>query len=652
MLRQTLITKFTCILFIFMFKGSGLFAQEPAFDSVHITPDSVIVFRDSVLIPLSDTIILIESGTHYRIRKNHYNKSRNFYDSVYHKTHKKDITKKIYKLVLSYNPREDLKNAGEHKVAKNSFEEHAGKTISSIQFVKVDILEGSVQDTLKFAITGFGKALNKTHFHTHDRALQNHMLIEVGDLLEPGIIADNERILRNLPAIEDVRIVIVPDSTNVNRVDLLVITKDIFPVAFSASASSFEKFRAGLSHNNLFGLTHELGVKLMYDKDYKDPLGYELRNNYRNVAGSFINYSIIWIDAFYNEHLRLNASKGFLTPHTKYGGAVDFGWNRDRYEIETSDTTISGQYNSNYEDVWMGRSFLLGGQNSRKNLIFSARYRRVEFTEHPFISADSNLAFHGNSIYYGKIAYSKLNYYKVNMVRSYGISENIPFGFLSGLTFAYMDGTYLNRGYMGVHVAAAKYIDKFGYLTGNVISGGFYRKGQVSQGQFETNLYYHTPLLTINRYKYRQFIWIRYRKALTKDVERTFNFEGTIRNLDQEYIYGNSDLLIKTEMILFSPWYYYGFRFAPFLFADLGWISYGSDAFSGGSHYSALGLGFRIRNESLAFKNIIISFGYLPNTRSKQDKWFYDFSMGEGPLINIMSIQKPYILRREMIFPY
>lgn len=656
MFRQDYIFVKACILVLFLFHGGVLFAQDQkpllSWDTVHITRDSVIVFRDSVLIPLSDTVILIKAGTHYKIRKNQYHKSRDFYDSVYYKTHNKGITEEIYKLVLSHRPQEETKNAGEHQVAKNSFEEYKGKTIRTIRFVKVDIMEGSVEDTLKFAVTGFGKLLNNTHINTHDWILRKFMLVNVGDPVAPGIIADNERLLRDLPGIEEVRFVIVPDSGNVDIVDLIVITKDIFSIGFSASASSLKKFSASAWDNNILGLAHEFGVKLLHDSYYIDPLGYELKTNYRNFMGTFINGSLTWIDAFYTQRLRLNFSKDFLSPQTKYGGGVDLGWIRDQYEISNSDTTITGLYESNYEDVWLGRSFLLGDKDSRNNLIFSARYQREEYMEHPFITSDSNLAFHSNSIYYGKIAFARQNFYKTNMIRSFGISENIPFGFLGGLTFAYMDGVYLNRFYLGINVAAGKYINNFGYITGNIISGGFYRNEQVSQGLFESNVFYYTPLLSLNRYKFRHFLRIRYRETLTRDVERTINFGETIRNLDQENINGRSDLLINYEFVLFTPWYYYGFRFAPFLFADMGLISSGSNAFNHSSFYSTYGLGIRIRNESLAFKSIILSFGFLPNIKSSQDQWFYSFSMGEGPLINMLNIQKPYILRRELIFPY
>ncbi len=654
--RQHWIFIVICILNFYLIQDNNLVAQnqtiKPTWDTIHITPDSVIVFKDSVLIPLSDTIILIEKGTHYKIRKNHYNKSRAFYDSLYYKTHDKKLTREIYSLVLTHRPEEQSPDAGKHSVAKNPFEKYKGKTIRSVRFVKVNILEGSVEDTLQFAVTGFGRFLNKTHINTRDWVLRKFMLVDPGEQIIPAILADNERVIRELPGIEDVRFLVVPDTLNEENVDLIVITKDIFPLGVSATASSFDKFSASLWDNNALGLAFELGGKIMYDSFYRNPWGYELKTNYRNFMGTFINGSLTWFDAFDAQWFKTNFSKGFITPQTKYGGGLNMGWIRDKYELSNSDTIITGKYESNYQDVWLGRSILLGDRDSRNNLIFSARYQREEFTQRPYINPDSNVAYHNKNIYFGKIAFSRLNYYKTSMIRAFGISEDIPYGFNAGLTGAYMEGDFLHRFYLGVNIGAGQYFEKLGYLSGSIIMGGFYKNGYVSQGLFESNIFYYTPLIKANRYSSRSFLHVRYRQAITKDVQTTIDFGENIRNLDQEYIRGISTMILNYEFVLFSPWYFYGFRFAPFVFADMGLISRSRDIFNKSRFFTAPGFGFRIRNESLAFKTIILSFGYIPNTYSGQGLWFYNFSMGEDPLISILNVEKPYILRRELIFPF
>jgi hypothetical protein len=156
----------------------------------------------------------------------------------------------------------------------------------------------------------------------------------------------------------------------------------------------------------------------------------------------------------------------------------------------------------------------------------------------------------------------------------------------------------------------------------------------------------------MNRFKSRTFFWFRYREAITRDVKTNINFGEYVRNLDQGNISGISTMIFNLEFVLFSPWYFYGFRFAPFAFADVGLISPSRFAFTDHSTYAAIGAGIRIRNESLAFKTIILSFGYIPRTSAGTPDYFYYFSMGDAPLVPILSVDHPYILRRDVILPF
>lgn len=605
------------------------------------------------MVPISDTMVIIKNDIPYKIKRNQYKKSQAFYDSVYLKTHKNRISEELYKLALSHQPEQEQSSiSGTHEVAKNPFEESQGKTIRNIRFVQVDILEGSIEDTLKSANSGFAKILNNTHIQTHDWILKKFMLVESGDQIIPGILADNERIIRDIPAIEDVSFWVIPDTLLTDIVDLIVVTKDIFPIGATASASSFDRFNARLWDNNALGLASELGGKIMYDSFFKNPWGYEIYSKYRNYLGTFIDGSILWRDAYDAKWLTLGLSKNFQSPQTKYGGGINIGWIRDKYEISSGDSLITGMFETNYQDFWLGRSFLLGDKSSRNNLIVSARFERKEYMLRPFTSPDSNISFQNRNIYYGKIGYSRLNYYKASMIKSYGIFENIPYGINTGLTVAYINSDYLHRTYLGYSFGAGKYFEKFGYFAGNIIIGGLYNNGNISQGLFESNFLYYTPLLKINRYSTRSFLRFRYQETISLDINKTVDFDNFLRNLNQENISGISSMIFNLEVVLFSPWYFYGFRFAPFAYADMGLISNSEYAFTNNTFFSAIGAGFRIRNESLAFKTIILSFGYIPNTNTGTGDYFYNFYMGDDVLVPVLSVDRPYILRRDLILPY
>ena len=639
-----------------MFSVNCVLAQKTVttadYDTIRITPENIIVFRDSILIPETDTIILVKKNTKYKVRKNPYKKSDAFYDSLYYKSGDYFLTREVYRLLLTHKPQEDIMESATHIEATGPFKAYEGKTIDTIRFIQVDILEGSVDDTLRFAVTGVGRSLNKSHINTREWILRNYMLVKAGDEVEPGIISDNERVIRDLPGIEDARFVVVPDQDNADKVQLIVVTQDVFPVGIIANVSSLSRFDLGLSNPNTLGLNFELGGTVYYDSRYSRFIGYELNAGYRNIFGSFIEGDISYINAFDTRGFRLLFKKEFLTPQTKYGGELSTGWMKDKYSIGVEDTLVEWMYERNYQDIWLGRSFQLGGKSSRKNLIFSGRVYREKFVERPYVSRDSNVVFHNSNTYFGKITFSKLSYYKSNLIRSFETTEDIPYGIVGGFTFGYLDSEYFGRTYFGVNLGAAKYYPEIGYLSGNIIVGSFFDDGKASQGLIEASLTYYTPLLKMNRYSNRNFIYLRYRGAITDDVDTDLNFGESIRELDQKRISGLSSLTMKYEFVLFTPWYFYGFRFAPFFFADVGLISSSKNVFYKSEFYSATGIGIRIGNKSLAFESIVLSIGFLTHQPSDQSAMFYEFFIGDSDSFELIDIEKPHVLRREVIFPY
>jgi hypothetical protein len=635
--------------------NAELYGQKdlaPGYDTITVTPSHIIVFRDSILIPLADTTVVIPKDLKYKVKKNPYQKTKAFYDSLYYKSNKEEISRGVYNLLISYKPEEENLSASDPVASSQPFEKYKGKTIQNVRFLKVDILEGSVNDTTRIAGTGFGRLLNKTHIDTRDWVLRGYLFVEPGDKLDPGSIADNERVIRDLPGIQDARILVTKNLSDTNSVNLVIVTQDIFPLTPTLSISSLQRMSVGLFNNNTLGWGYKLGGRFLYDAKFRNPYGYILESSYPNIAGTLIDGSISYNKAFGTDYFRIHFSRMFIMPRIKWGGELDLGWIQDTAFINYFDTTYAWLYQGNYQDIWLGRSFQIGGETSRKNLVLSARYRREQYHHRPYSDVDTNIVFHNSNNYFGKIGYRILNYYNTSMIRSFGVTENIPYGFAAGLTLGFSDGEFGDRTYIGLYMGAAKYFPKIGYFGGNLLMGGALRNMEITQGIFELELFYYTPLLKTFKYSTRHFLRLRLRGAATKDLWVQINFGSDVRNLNQEHLHGNSTLVLKYEYVLFTPWFFYGFRFAPYLFADVGFISSSRNPLIQSSLYAALGLGVRIRNESLAFKTIVLSFGYLPKVLEDQSRWFVNFSLGEPPLVTVIDFEKPDIIRREVIYPY
>jgi hemolysin activation/secretion protein len=85
-----------------------------------------------------------------------------------------------------------------------------------------------------------------------------------------------------------------------------------------------------------------------------------------------------------------------------------------------------------------------------------------------------------------------------------------------------------------------------------------------------------------------------------------------IRGLRSKDLTGTRRIAIQTETMLYSPRDWYGFRYAVFTMADLGWIGSGNGRVINESFYSGFGIGVRVRNEHLVLPTLTFRLAWFP----------------------------------------
>ena len=135
----------------------------------------------------------------------------------------------------------------------------------------------------------FTNIANKLHKSSSDNTIRKNLFLKPNDILNPTIIAYNEKWLRDLTFIQDARIIALPVKYDTNKVDLFIITKDIFPLGGNINLKNQNSFDGSLSDENLFGTGNALKINHNFDNTRipKPAWGYNLQ--LRNVFGSFIN---------------------------------------------------------------------------------------------------------------------------------------------------------------------------------------------------------------------------------------------------------------------------------------------------------------------------------------------------------------------------
>jgi hypothetical protein len=522
---------------------------------------------------------------------------------------------------------------------ESSFLIYNNSIIKSIIFKQLDVFGQSVTDTAGKASTWLQKTGNKLHFKTSKRILEKNLLIKTGEPLDAVVLADNERVIRELPFIEDVSVHVIPDNPEADTVDIVIVVKDLWPLGFGAKLSDINSGEFGLWHRNIFGIGHENQHKIFWDIDGTAVLGYEGIYKISNIAGSFISSDIRYFKKEYTESYRISMQRKFFTPNIKYAGGAIIDNKDTRTNIELLDTILEDEpvhYNS--YDIWLGRSFLIRNRknlltNSRTNLMISGRLLRKTYSSGPAYTEYSLYEFQDKTLILGSAAISKQGYFRSNLIYGFGPTEDIPFGLLLQIVGGIELGDFNNRPYLGSSFSHGTYLWRIGYIYNRVEIGGFYNNNAFEQSIFSFNSKYFTHLINAGRFKYRIFTDINYKIGIRRFEDEYISIENNegISGLKSDKLKGTQKLTADLELIAFTPYYLIGFRFAIFGTINMGFIGTSSDMIFSNRLYSGVGVGVRLRNERLVFNTFQIKFTLYPGAPAESDKEYISVS-GEKKL--------------------
>lgn len=566
--------------------------------------------------------------------------------SLKNRIEKSTIANNLYRRVLFKKP-PDLLDSLDFYQSEEIFKIFEGKIIGSIRLKKVKIVSGSVHDTLWVDESQLSNVLNKVHIQTRQNILQGNLLFEVGQPLDAFVLADNERILRSLPYIEEANIYVKPRSSTQDTVDVIVVTKDIFSFGVSTTVVTADRFRAALFERNLLGSGTELRYTFFYNRTADSPVGHEIKYGIPNIKGTFISGFLRYTNSFEGEHREINFEKQFLTPQTEWGGALNIDFGSAFHEMLQDSMLQQISYTFDYQDFWIGRAFRIGGEKSRDNIVFSARFRNDNFKNRPFVSADSNQFFHDRKLYLGAITFRKLNYLQSNLILSFGEIEDIPVGYRAQVIAGWQEAEFGNKPYVGVELSSAQMIKNFGYLGADLNTGGFYNNKDWQQGVVDIKLSYYTPLSHLGTYQMRHLFFVNWTHGFNRLPGEFIQLRNDVRGLPVNDLYGMSEMVIKLENVVFTPWTAMGFKFALYTFGDMGFLSSDSRLFDRQTLYSSFGIGCRVRNESLVIDTIQLRLSYFPRTPGDIDHWKLDLSSRYPYIFRNVQTARPEIIEYE-----
>ncbi|WPP49588.1 BamA/TamA family outer membrane protein [Catalinimonas niigatensis] len=634
-------------------------------DTIHVNKNTLIIGSDSVYFMKNDTVMYVQDTIKTKIdsllRQQKDENEDEFYENLTKKEDSSSLRKKIIDLLIDSPSGEEKSDSTLSTTDRHLSNDVHGKILGEVSIKALDVFGPSVNDTTSDKTSGISRLANRIHINTREHVIRNRLLLKKGEVLTYARLLDNERILRALPYIRDARFIV--ESVSGDTVNLLLITQDLISYTVSGEPSGLDGGSVGLNNINILGYGHQLYNTIKLDTDRQRKFGYIGEYHMPNI-GTTQTYGILsYQNTEYEQNYRLSLDRSFLTPGIRFAGGVFLEHRRaftyapwiNSYELlyafENEEDIPRHLHKSFTQDYWIGRSFkpdFITRYDSRARLVVALRYHHKKYTERPPVTNDVYKAFHNRHLFLMSLGFSRSNFTTERQVYGYGITEDIPLGETAEIVLGPEKGEFYNRFFTGIRLAKGKYIPPVGYLSAGFRLGGYWYNKQMEDGvlQFTANTFSY-PILW-KRTTYRLFFNADYSQGIQPIDKENFwenmislNDEEGIRGLSSYRMFGYQRLAFSLETVAYLPYNFYSFRMATFVFADAGTIAQRDETLLEGRFYQGYGIGFRIRNDRLAFKTFELRLAGYPAPPIGESAFKISISGIPVPRLLDFNVRKP-----------
>jgi len=603
---------------------------------VKIKSGRFFISADTSFFVKDDSVILVPVRLEYMITRYPPINEANTYKDIREKASSSKMMKSMYQLVFVDRGTGKTGKDKQPEQSASPFDAFKGKVIRNIKFMTLEPFGPSLDDTSGTPYTWIGKAGNSLHIATRSYILRNNLLISSGELIDPLVLADNELIIRNLPYIQDSRIVVIP-TRNADSVDLLFITKDKFAFGLNPIIKSSNNFSIKVWNENLYGLGHRIEGEASVITNRSPVARFDVgQYTIRNINGSFIQGKLGYAYVDDQHQYNISFSRGYLPPTINTG--LGMAYRRivfDDYYLNQDSILTVQAVDLELQSAYLGHTFsIYDAPGSRLHGVYLTPGITIinkHYLKRPFVNPEFTGNYRNSTLLLGSISLSQNNFYKSNYFFEFGRTEDVPFGFRLNLTAGFEAGKDYNRLYSGFSLSASDYINRFGYLFGEISIGGYYKENKLQEGLLKVSLNYASGLYRFRNSHFRLFTRIWYTLGIDRLPGEFLRFDGSngINGFSSFLLTGQERLSFHVEPVVFTPWVFMGFRFVFFGYASFGVIGSSDETIFDNYLYSAYGLGIRIKNDNLVFNTLELSIGIYPNSPADQSNIL--FNMGGIP---------------------
>ncbi|GAC1421998.1 MAG: hypothetical protein NVSMB67_18160 [Flavisolibacter sp.] len=574
---------------------------------------------------------------------------------------RKGILKQLGQSLLA-----DTGRQSQNQLVRNDlpFQPFNNRIIHKIIIQSVDF-NVSGPDSARKIVQQLTALASSLHHKTRSYVINNNLFFKENQLLSPYLLGNNERHLRDLPFLQEARIVVEPLAGSTDSVDVIIITKDVFSIGGSLDIRSSQSVAAQVKEDNFGGWGDRLLGQTLYDQHRNTRFGYGVEYIKRNIAGSFIDgdFGFLTYNSAFNsgrneeEASYIRFIKPLVNPYMlwTYGVAAEMHSTKNMYNIDSTYQN-SIRYKYQLTDAW-------GGLNlSTKHISAVNEFARIRWLLGLRLLDQKFLTKPG--LYQGKYFYAyadirallssislfKFNFYKTSYIYGFGRKEDVPEGLEATFTTGWTQKNSRDRPYLGFNFQRYFFTKREAYFNYTLRAGGYLYKKQLEDINVLGSIDYFSRIHQMTkRWKQREFLNASITRQFNTLLDGPLFLESTygLPDFKNNYFGGNIRATVKAESVFFSPWSVLLFKFAPFIFGSTTFFHlnnpYGLPDLNANKSkiISAVGGGIRTRNESLIFGTIELRLVYFPTRDFYNHNYAIEFNTNIRFRYNQNFIRRP-----------
>jgi hypothetical protein len=510
-------------------------------------------------------------------------------------------------------------------------------------------------DTSKKLVNTLTKVANDLHHLTKTQVIRNNLFFKRNDIIQPYLMADNERFLRQLPYLLDAGFIVVPISPGSDSADVIVMVKDVFSLGGAIGSLGLQQSQVEMREDNFAGSGNAAVLFGLYDAKRKNNFAFGGEYLRRNIGGSFIDGNIGYQN-FYNSFpgpknenfYYLNVMKPLVNRYMKWTYELDASYHstKNRY---VSDSLYHSDFRYRFHNIeaWAGyninaKDFTTQEETNKLRKLVGLRFVNTKFQELPLkYSSLYNWQYADVTGLLATVTFYRQNFYKTQYIYGFGRNEDIPEGLVLSLTSGYTIKQNQSRPFLGFNYERYQYNKKNNYMGYTLRAEGYLNKKSIEDINLLVAVNYFDHLKAMGN-KWKQRFFLNFDAA--QQINTVLNEPLFINSKFGLPEYGNNltggtlRATAKAESVFFSPWSLAAFRFAPFVFSNASVFSpYASKT----KIYTAVGGGIRTRNESFVFGTIEIKGFYFPQKNFHKSHFSLELSTNVIFKYNSQFVKKP-----------